>query len=214
MSGAQGKEGGGSGRNTSKWGLRWQEEEGEPHGQLGSSEERGGSRGGKAGQEAVARNPLQLGTSDASPHDDNQQHQCQQQKQQEKDEQEGGDGGGDDVFGPTNFAYHSACGYQGLLLHSLSPAVAEVVYPIIATMKFDSFMTVLFTVLFLVATLPLLVPSLPVTWTHILAFAYVPVLHRLLLLDMRIVRLLLGMFDCMYLIGTSRSRSPMRHLHT
>jgi hypothetical protein len=154
-------------------------------------------------------NPLRLGTSDASPHDDNQQHQQQEQQAGEKDEQGGGGGGGhDDVFGPTDFAYHSACGYQGLLLHSLSPVVAEVVYPIIATMKFDGFMTVLFTVLFLVATLPLLVPSVPVTWTHILAFAYVPVLHRLLLLDMRIVRLLLEMFDCMYLIGTSRPRSP------
>lgn len=82
-------------------------------------------------------------------------------------------------------------GYEGLLLHAISPSLAKKVYPKIATSVVERFVVAVLVVGTVVGTLPLLITSLHPSYLYLSAICFIPAFHRFALIDLRILRLLL-----------------------
>jgi hypothetical protein len=101
---------------------------------------------------------------------------------------------------PTNYAWSHVDGYEGLLLHRLSPKLAERVYPWIATVRVEAFLGLLLAFGGTFASLPVVSPRFPEGWAMVSFILYLPALQRLALLDVRVLRLLIREFDTLYLL--------------
>lgn len=101
---------------------------------------------------------------------------------------------------PNNYAYDaSGSGYEGLLLHRLSPRLAEWAFPFLATSTADLFAFMTMSLASSVSCLPLLLPTLfPGILTQASLLIFVPVLHRACFTDLNIMPLLLHQFDTWY----------------
>jgi hypothetical protein len=109
---------------------------------------------------------------------------------------------------PTNYAYSERDGYEGLTLYALSPRLAEMAYPWIATMRTETYIVGLLFVTSCVTISPMLsakVPPWPSSFSWLL---YIPSFHRLALIDLRICRLAFRQFETLYV---SHSLPPALH---
>jgi hypothetical protein len=100
-------------------------------------------------------------------------------------------GEGVKMHGSTNYALSPVDGYEGLLLHAISPKWAEVAFPYLATPPVEGFVMAVLVVVSVVATLPFLIESLPLSLCYISTLNLVPAIHRIALIDLRVLRLLL-----------------------
>lgn len=88
-----------------------------------------------------------------------------------------------------------ASGYQGLLLHWISPALADKWYPILTDPKLEKVINVLTQVGSLVPTAAMITSALPTNTMYLALLLYIPALHRFALLDLPVLRLLLQDFE-------------------
>jgi hypothetical protein len=122
---------------------------------------------------------------------------------------------------PSNYAWSPVDGYKGLILHHISPWLAERVFPYIATNTAEAFVGAMLGFGGAFSSLPMLNSSLPVRWTLASFIMYVPAIHRVALVDVRVLRLLLREFETLYLfcsmiLATAVSVSPLfpsRYVH-
>lgn len=96
---------------------------------------------------------------------------------------------------PCNYAYDEDEGYSNMLLYKLSPRLAEVVYPIIATRAVEAFVTVVLVLGMAVSLPPLINRDLPGEMTFVSFIMYIPAVHRLSLVHTRRFLLLLRQFE-------------------
>lgn len=108
---------------------------------------------------------------------------------------------------PSNFAYDPCDGYKGLLLHYISPALANRLYPTLAHPALPQAMGVIQLLAIGVSLPAMFVSRVPIATTHALFFLYIPTLHRILHLDFRIIWLQLKEFESQYLLGTQAGYS-------
>lgn len=103
---------------------------------------------------------------------------------------------------PSNYAYSTSGGYDGLLLHAISPRLAEVVYPWVATPAAAKVAAVALFVGGGFSSLPMVTKRLPVEWA-LGSFAFhIPFLHAAMLIDLRELRLLYRQFEMWYMLVT------------
>lgn len=102
---------------------------------------------------------------------------------------------------PSNYAY-TASGYDGLLLHAISPRLAEAVYPWIATPAAAKVVTVSLFVGGGFSSLPIISKRFPVEWALGSFAIHVPFLHAAMLIDLRELRLLFRQFEMWYMLAT------------
>jgi hypothetical protein len=99
---------------------------------------------------------------------------------------------------PTNYAYSEKDGYDGLTLYALSPRLAEMAYPWIATMRTEACIVGLLFLTSCVAVSPFMSAKVP-TWPSSFSWLlYIPGLQRLALIDLRLARLSLRQFETLY----------------
>lgn len=100
-----------------------------------------------------------------------------------------------------DFAYDVNTGYDGLLLHAISPAWAGRLYPWLATDPFEKLASLSLLVCSGIASMPCITTKVPVSWTQASWGVYLSALHRTSLIDLRLLRLLLRQFDVWYTIA-------------
>jgi hypothetical protein len=96
---------------------------------------------------------------------------------------------------PANLAFDMHDGYRGLLLHYTSPRLAEAVYRYIASPWMEVAMFLLLGTSALVANSTIIFTGIPSEVSLTAGLLLLPALHRLLMTDGRVLRLLFRQFD-------------------
>jgi hypothetical protein len=103
---------------------------------------------------------------------------------------------------PSNFAFDSLRGYQGLILHDLSPRLAERLYPYIATKRAEVICLLNIAGSVLISAAPLVGRGyLPVEFTWVAVMAHLSAFQRFALLETRILRQIFRQFDTWFIFG-------------
>lgn len=87
------------------------------------------------------------------------------------------------------------------MLHVISPRLASWAYPCLATRRIETALGSLMAVGVVISSRPLLSRHMPMWLTYVSIAVYPPLLHRLLLMDVRVVRLLLRQFETSFLLA-------------
>jgi hypothetical protein len=101
----------------------------------------------------------------------------------------------------TNYALSPVDGYEGLLLDAISPALAQRAYPYLATPLTDAVMRSLLVLGSIISTPAVINGDLPLPLVYVSAVCIVPALHRLALVDLRVLRLLLRQVSDSFFYG-------------
>lgn len=99
----------------------------------------------------------------------------------------------------SDYAYQEGRGYSGLLLHAISPRLAERVYPYIATETAEKFIVLCFLVGGGMSSTAIVSTRVPVQLALASFAMYIPALHRTLLIDLRELVLMLRQFETWYM---------------
>lgn len=90
---------------------------------------------------------------------------------------------------------------SGLLLHTISPRLADRLFPVITSPAAEAVLNLILVFGLVTGSLLIFFRSVSAAWVHASGVLFLPSLQRLALLDQRVFRLQLRQFETIFLLG-------------